>query len=131
MTTIKLQFITPKIKNNNKEKIPIIIDPKGYDFKKYTGGSYLTPNLNELECIIGKVNDESFLISKSLQLIKDYKLKGLIVTRSERVTLIEESGLNITFPAMAKKLLTSLVREILSFQLSVMHLLKVISHMKL
>ena len=90
----------------NKNNIPTIIDPKGHDFKKYTGASYLTPNISELECIVGKIKNENSLISHSLKIVEKYQLKGILVTRSEKgVTLIEKSGLNITYSATSKEVM--------------------------
>ena len=40
----------------HKKDIPVLVDPKGNDFTRYQGASVITPNLSELEQIIGIIN---------------------------------------------------------------------------
>lgn len=83
-----------------KMSIPILIDPKGIDFKKYTGASLLTPNLFEFEKIVGKCNKENEIFKKGMQLLYDLKLSALLVTRSKNgMTLFQPQKKPIHFPA--------------------------------
>jgi len=69
---------------------PVLIDPKGSDFSKYTGATLITPNRSEFEEIVGKCeSDEDFEI-QGRTLMEQYTLDNLLVTRSEKgMTLLE------------------------------------------
>lgn len=82
--------------------IPVIIDPKGTDFERYRGASLLTPNLSELEAVVGKITDEQDLIDKGLALIERLELDALLVTRSEKgMTLLRAGHPELHLPARA------------------------------
>ena len=76
-----------------KNKKIVIIDPKGDNWQKYCGASFITPNLKEFNEILPKkipnVDDE---IEQSAQtVIKNFNLDGLLVTRSAKgLSLISE-----------------------------------------
>lgn len=63
---------------------PVVIDPKGQDFTRYRGATVLTPNLGELEAIVGACPDDFTLVSKGARLLNDLQLDALLVTRSEK-----------------------------------------------
>ncbi len=86
-----------------KMSIPILIDPKGIDFKKYSGASLLTPNLAEFEKIVGKCYKEHEILQKGTKLLSDLNLSALLVTRSKNgMTLFQPQKKPIHFPAMSK-----------------------------
>jgi len=73
----------------NKYNKPILIDPKGRDFKKYYGATIITPNLTEFEAVVGDWKNEEQLLEKAEQLREQLALKALLITRSEQgMTLI-------------------------------------------
>ncbi len=69
----------------------VLIDPKGDDFEKYRGASYITPNKSELRAVVGSWDNEDDLMSK-VQTLRDHiDLSGVLVTRSEEgMTLFEK-----------------------------------------
>jgi D-beta-D-heptose 7-phosphate kinase/D-beta-D-heptose 1-phosphate adenosyltransferase len=82
---------TPKlcqyiIKRGNDANIPVIVDPKGINWKKYSQAFLITPNLKELgEALRKPVANESGAVTLAAETIsKRFRLKGLVVTRSER-----------------------------------------------
>lgn len=84
-------FITPKlaqevIRRGHAWKIPVLVDPKGSDWTKYTGAYGITPNLKELsECYGKTIPNEDGEIERTGVLIREqYHLKYLFVTRSEK-----------------------------------------------
>ena len=88
----------------NQLNKPIIVDPKGQNYKKYRKASILTPNATEFQEVVGECYDETDFISNGLDLIKKLDLKALLVTRSEHgVLLIKKSGETFNFPAEAKE----------------------------
>lgn len=86
-----------------KMSIPILIDPKGTDFEKYSGASLLTPNLDEFEKIVGKCYKEDEILRKGENLLSKLKLSALLVTRSKNgMTLFQKEKKTIHFPAISK-----------------------------
>lgn len=86
-----------------KMSIPILIDPKGTNFEKYSGASLLTPNLSEFEKIVGKCYEESQILKRGVKLLSDLKLSALLVTRSKHgMTLFQMKKKPIHFPVISK-----------------------------
>jgi D-beta-D-heptose 7-phosphate kinase/D-beta-D-heptose 1-phosphate adenosyltransferase len=86
-----------------KISIPVLIDPKGINFKKYSGASLLTPNLLEFEKIVGKCYKESQILEKGVKLLLDLNLSALLVTRAQKgMTLFQRKKNPIHFPVISK-----------------------------
>ncbi len=68
----------------NKTNTPVFVDPKGSNFAHYQNASYITPNLSELEGIVGESNSQKEIFDKADRLCEDLNLKGLLVTLSEK-----------------------------------------------
>ncbi len=84
--------------------IPVLADPKGADFSRYRGATVITPNLSEFEAVVGHCESEHVLVEKGKQLLREIKLGALLITRSEHgMTLIQESGSEMHFPARARE----------------------------
>ncbi|TDU24345.1 D-alpha,beta-D-heptose 7-phosphate 1-kinase /D-beta-D-heptose 1-phosphate adenylyltransferase [Panacagrimonas perspica] len=85
-------------------KKPVVIDPKGNDFTRYRGATVLTPNLGELEAIVGACPDDATLIGKGARLINDLHLEALLVTRSEKgMTLLRPGKPPLHLPTEARE----------------------------
>lgn len=76
----------------NEKDIPVLVDPKGNDFEKYTGASLITPNLSEFEAVVGRCEVESDLVSKADALSEKYNIGALLVTRSEHGMSLMQHG---------------------------------------
>jgi D-beta-D-heptose 7-phosphate kinase/D-beta-D-heptose 1-phosphate adenosyltransferase len=75
----------------NKKELPAIIEPKGFNWDKYSGAFLVSPNLKELGEICGSEikNEDTEIERCSRELLKKYTLRNLLVTRSDRgMTLI-------------------------------------------
>jgi len=68
--------------------VPVIVDPKGRDFKKYCGATLLTPNQSEFEAIAGVSHSTDELEKKGLQVCEQLQLDALLITRSEKGMLL-------------------------------------------
>ena len=80
------------------------IDPKGTDFERYRGATLLTPNLSEFEAVAGKCKTEEDIVSRGMQLIADYELSALLVTRSENgMTLLQPGKAPVHLPTQAQE----------------------------
>ena len=87
-----------------KQNIPIIVDPKGTDFKKYRGATLLTPNLNEFEAVVGPCANEDELVTKGLALISELDLQAMLITRGEHgMTLLRPDLEELHLPARARE----------------------------
>lgn len=99
-----LSSLPKLIKQCNKLQIPILIDPKGDDYSKYSGATMLTPNLKEFELVMGNSNTESEFLEKGQQMLVQYQLKNLLVTRgADGMTLfrIEQAPYHLKAQAKA------------------------------
>ena len=84
--------------------IPVLVDPKGDDFSRYTGATLLTPNIAELEAVVGVCASEAELSEKGLALIAELGLEALLVTRGEKgMTLLRPGHKEMHLPARARE----------------------------
>ncbi|OCG30398.1 bifunctional heptose 7-phosphate kinase/heptose 1-phosphate adenyltransferase [Gilliamella sp. Choc4-2] len=99
-----LSAVQSMIKLANQSNIPILVDPKGTDFERYRGATLLTPNMSEFEAVVGHCQTEEEIVEKGYQLIKQYDLKALLVTRSEKgMTLLQLGKPIYHLPTQAKE----------------------------
>lgn len=83
---------------------PVLVDPKGTDFRRYAGASMITPNLSEFEAVAGHCASEKEIEIRGEQLRKELKLEALLITRSERgMLLFQESQPALEIPTMARE----------------------------
>lgn len=69
--------------------IPVFVDPKGKDFKRYQGAYTLTPNINGLKAATGHHDD---LITAARSVIRDTGITSLVVTMAEDGVMVFESA---------------------------------------
>ena len=92
------------IERARKRDIPVIVDPKGDDYSRYRGATLLTPNLQELEAVVGQCADESALVAWGGQLMAELELSALLVTRGEHgMTLLRPGREELHLPARARE----------------------------
>lgn len=84
--------------------LPVIVDPKGVDFAKYTGATALTPNVAEFEAVVGPCADLADMESKGCALCERLELDFILLTRSEHgMTLIKAEGEVLHLAAQARE----------------------------
>lgn len=84
--------------------IPVLVDPKSTDFNRYYGATLVTPNLKEFEAVVGKCDSDDALIQRARQLITDFDLGGLLITRGKQgMIVIQKGGDAIDLPAHARE----------------------------
>lgn len=94
------------INRANELKIPIVIDPKGQDWRKYKEGTMVTPNIRELSEVVGRdvLNNDKDIENCGLKILDKFDLKYLVVTRSEKgISLISRKEI-CHFEAKAKEI---------------------------
>ena len=89
------------------DNIPVIVDPKGNDYRKYTGATICTPNVKELSDVShSKIITEDDIKINGQKLCNEIKLQNLILTRSEKgISSIDKDGNKSDFPALAKEVI--------------------------
>ena len=82
---------------------PVIVDPKGRDFDRYRGASMITPNLQELEQVVGPWTGEEELEEKATSLVQALDIGALLVTRSEHgMSLFQKDRPPLHYAAAAR-----------------------------
>ena len=82
---------------------PILIDPKGTDWSRYSGATVITPNRAELVQVLGNWQDEASLRSKVDALMNKLELQALLLTRSEEGMTLFEAERVSSVPAQARE----------------------------
>ncbi len=82
---------------------PVLIDPKGSDYRRYAGASIITPNRGELAQVTGTWKGEQDLLAKVDRLRADIGVGAVLLTRSEEgMTLFDAAGVTHE-PARARE----------------------------
>jgi D-glycero-beta-D-manno-heptose-7-phosphate kinase len=82
---------------------PVLIDPKGSDYSRYSGATVITPNRAELQQVVGSWGSEEELRSKARGLRDKLGLEALLLTRSEEgMTLYDAQG-EVSVAAQARE----------------------------
>ncbi len=73
---------------------PVVVDPKGRDYRRYRGATVITPNRNELHNATGMpVGDNAQIVAAARCLIESCGVANVLVTRSEDgMTLVSGDG---------------------------------------
>jgi D-beta-D-heptose 7-phosphate kinase/D-beta-D-heptose 1-phosphate adenosyltransferase len=84
--------------------IPVVVDPKGRDYRKYAGATVLTPNRAELVAATGMQADElGPLLEAGARLRADLDLSSLVITRGEEGMTHIRPGVVEHYPAVARE----------------------------
>lgn len=85
--------------------VPVVVDPKGDDYRKYRGASVLTPNRKEAQTASGvMIQDEASLCLAGRTLCESLNLDALVLTRSEEgMSLFYRGGREIHMPTEARE----------------------------
>ena len=82
--------------------VKVLVDPKGVDYQRYVQADLITPNLAELQAVVGSCENEQQLIEKGRALLAQYQIPTLLLTRGEAgMTLIQNDQVH-SLPAQAK-----------------------------
>lgn len=78
-----LAHIAEMIRSARAAGKPVLADPKGDDYQRYSGATLLTPNRSEFREVAGSWKTEAELNAKAEKLRTELQLDALLVTRSE------------------------------------------------
>jgi D-beta-D-heptose 7-phosphate kinase/D-beta-D-heptose 1-phosphate adenosyltransferase len=84
--------------------VPIFVDPKGRDFRRYARATALTPNRHEFEAAVGLVDSgQAAFRDAGHRLRNELGLDYLLVTQGERgISLFDDRGVS-DFPSLARE----------------------------
>jgi D-beta-D-heptose 7-phosphate kinase/D-beta-D-heptose 1-phosphate adenosyltransferase len=85
--------------------MPVLIDPKGSDFSRYSGATLLTPNRREAEAASGvAIHDTESLVAAAGVIMERAGLEHLLITRSEEgMSLFSRSAEPVHIPTVARE----------------------------
>lgn len=84
---------------------PVIVDPKGDDYSRYSGATLVTPNKRELaEATRQPVDGDENVVATAAGLIRESGVANVLVTRSqEGMTFVSTDGSATHLPAEARE----------------------------
>jgi D-beta-D-heptose 7-phosphate kinase / D-beta-D-heptose 1-phosphate adenosyltransferase len=67
-----------------KEGIPVLVDPKGMNYARYRGATYITPNLREASLASGvEIRNQDSLLKAGNIILDQCGVEGVIITRGK------------------------------------------------
>jgi rfaE bifunctional protein kinase chain/domain len=78
-----LAHVATMIREGRRARRRVLVDPKGDDWSRYRGASLVTPNLRELEDVVGRWRDERDLAARAQALRAKLRVDALLLTRGE------------------------------------------------
>ena len=96
-----LAHIATMIREARRARKPVLVDPKGDDYSRYKGATVVTPNLKELQDVVGQWQSEKDLAQRAQGLRRKLGLQALLLTRGEEGMTLFRDGR--TFNVRAEK----------------------------
>jgi rfaE bifunctional protein kinase chain/domain len=78
-----LAHVARMIQEGRRAGKKVLVDPKGDDYSRYRGASVITPNLKELQEVVGRWKDERDLAARAQALRARLRAEALLLTRGE------------------------------------------------
>ena len=82
--------------------IPVIVDPKGSDFSRYSGATILKPNLSEA-ITAANIGLDASLDDVANHILRSVDIRDLVITRSGDGISIFSNGKRKDFPALSRE----------------------------
>lgn len=85
--------------------VPVLVDPKGYDWSKYAWANYITPNVKEMGEAVGVdlVNEDRAVVNAANTARITHDIDNVVVTRSEKGLSFVSKGVEIHDQATARE----------------------------
>ena len=99
-----LTHIAEMIRSARRAGVRVLVDPKGDDYARYKGASVITPNLKELEDVVGQWGDEKDLAARAQRLRRKLGLSALLLTRGEHGMTLFRDGKTFSIKAEKREL---------------------------
>jgi len=103
--TLSVELLKDLIGTARAKNIPVLVDPKGRDYKRYEGATLLTPNRKEALNASGlDVNEPHDINEIGAQLLSDLSIDSLLITLGEDgMALFVRGEEPFHLPAMARE----------------------------
>lgn len=82
---------------------PVVVDPKGTGWSRYSGATLLTPNRAEFEAVAGRCADNVALAECAHRLCTEFGFGAILVTRSDEGMSLFGDGAPLHLPAVARE----------------------------
>ena len=87
------RVIRAVIDEARRHGVPVIVDPKGHDYRVYRGASLITPNAKELSAAVHRpLRDEAEIAAAAAELARMVESEAVLVTRSEQGMSLHVEG---------------------------------------
>ena len=99
------EFCQQVIRTARAANVPVLVDPKGSDWQKYTGCTFITPNLKEMCEAGGTVvpNEDEPIVKLAQAAGEKFSIDNVVVTRSEKGITLVHKDLVLNEPATAQE----------------------------
>jgi D-beta-D-heptose 7-phosphate kinase / D-beta-D-heptose 1-phosphate adenosyltransferase len=88
------------ISSARAHNVPVVVDPKGLDFRRYKGATYLTPNLREASMASGvEIRNHESLVKAGQALLEQTGVEAVIITRGREGSTLVTRKRSQDFPA--------------------------------
>ena len=92
------RLVTALVAKSHAHNVPVLVDPKGHDFRKYSGVTLVTPNLKEAELAAAHpiANDHDMILAAG-RILDTVACPALLITQGAAgMTLFVETILHCT-----------------------------------
>lgn len=97
-------LLTAILESGKALGLPVITDPKGIEFSKYSGTTIIKPNLSEAYAAAGLLPDANLDLAAS-KILEIANAQILMVTRSEAgISIFHRNGLREDFPVKVREI---------------------------
>lgn len=92
------------IRHSREARVPILVDPKAADFRKYRGATTISPNAHEMATAVrGDWRDLEGLFLAARRMLPEWELDYLVVTLGEKGISVLRSETQMIAPAVARQ----------------------------
>ncbi len=99
------RLVAAAIDGARRHGVPVIVDPKGRDFARYRGATFVTPNRKEIETATGlKAATDDEVMHAAQQVMQSCGIENVLVTRSkDGMSLVAGKGAPVHIPAQVRE----------------------------
>ena len=80
--TVSARLVAAVVAKSQEHKVPVLVDPKGHDYRKYSGVTLVTPNLKEAEMAAAHpIADDHDMILAAERILDTVACSALLITQ--------------------------------------------------
>jgi D-beta-D-heptose 7-phosphate kinase/D-beta-D-heptose 1-phosphate adenosyltransferase len=100
---VSTRLVASLVNEAKARQIPVLVDPKGHDYRKYNGVSLITPNLKEAELAAGHpIGNDDDIIQAAARIVESAHCEALLITQgASGMTLFREGHAPLHSTALA------------------------------